>query len=129
MTALINHTIRIVRACHCLIGGYNNGRAAASFLKDMEIDMAYSANGNDCRRGWSLLAAYVIGRLPADYMIGPNDLDWLDLCSSYLKGPPTNASVSQATQEALHAHPGFHFDPFELLIDAGICEPHWEPTP
>ena len=77
--------------------------------------------------GRSKLAQYVCGRLPADYMITDRDLKWLDECNSFLKGEPTNESVTAATVDALICNPGGHIDPFELLIDANICDRRCEP--
>lgn len=77
--------------------------------------------------GHSKLAQYVCTRLPEDYMITDRDLKWLDECNSFLKGEPTNESVTAATEDALICNPGGHIDPFELLIDAKICDRRCEP--
>ena len=77
--------------------------------------------------GHSQLAQYVCGRLPEDYMITDRDLKWLDECNSFLKVEATNESVTAATGDALICNPGGHIDPFELLIDANICDRRCEP--
>jgi hypothetical protein len=63
----------------------------------------------------------------AHYLINETDLRWLDICDDYLPGPPTNESVTTATKEGLKANPRGHIDPFELLIDADICDTQCEP--
>ena len=37
---------------------------------------------------------------PQDYMVNDRDLKWLDECNSFLKGEPTNESVTAATEDA-----------------------------
>jgi hypothetical protein len=83
--------------------------------------------GESGEPGNSELAHYVRERLPADYMVNDRDLRWLDECDAFLKGGLTNASVTLATKAALAANPRGHIDPFELLIDAGICDRRCEP--
>ena len=69
------------------------------------------------------LASYVLDRLPAGYRISRDDIKWLDVCGDYLDGEPTNQSVLAATKKAFQIHEyAFHIDPFELLIDANICD-------
>ena len=77
--------------------------------------------------GHSKLAQYVCRRLPEDYMINDRDLKWLDECNSFLRGEPTNESITAATEDALICNPAGHIDPFELLIDAKICDTHCKP--
>jgi hypothetical protein len=60
-------------------------------------------------------------------MVNDRDLRWLDECDGYVKGRLTNESVTGATKAALAANPMGHIDPFELLIDAGICDRMCEP--
>jgi hypothetical protein len=73
--------------------------------------------------GNSDLACYVLDRLPDDYRISQDDIKWLDVCGDYLQGEPTNKSVLVATKKAFEIHDhAFHIDPFELLIDAKICD-------
>jgi hypothetical protein len=69
------------------------------------------------------LARYVLDRLPGNYRISRDDIKWLDVCGAYLEGEPTNQSVLAATKKAFQIHEyAFHIDPFELLIDANICD-------
>jgi hypothetical protein len=73
--------------------------------------------------GITTLALYVIERLPNGYLIQPNDKRWLDFCDDHLQGEPTNESVLEATKRAVELHSGrLHCDPFELLVDAEICD-------
>jgi hypothetical protein len=60
-------------------------------------------------------------------MVNDRDLRWLDECDRYMVGDLTHASVTAATRAALTANPCGHIDPFELLIDAGICDRRCEP--
>jgi len=83
--------------------------------------------GDSGEFGNSKLAYFVRQRLPNDYLITGNDLRWLDECDGFLKGPPTKESVTVATKVALEANPQGHIDPFELLIDADICDSKCEP--
>ena len=83
--------------------------------------------GDSGEAGNSKLAYYVIQRLPADYMINGRDLQWLDACDQFLQGTATNESVTAATWAAFNANPKGHIDPFELLIDANICDTKCEP--
>jgi len=85
--------------------------------------MIQIADTQDCDDGESTLAIYVLDRLPNDYLITENDLKWLDVCSDYLTDKPTNETVLTATKKAVEVHEfDFHVDPFELLIDAKICD-------
>ena len=69
------------------------------------------------------LALYVLDRLPENYRLSRDDIKWLDVCGDYLEGEPTNQSVLAATKKAFQIHEyAFHIDPFELLIDANICD-------
>lgn len=68
------------------------------------------------------LKRFVLIRLPRDYLVTKSDLEWLDVCSSFLNGEPANETVLAATKTALKQHPHGHIDPFELLIEAGICD-------
>ena len=73
--------------------------------------------------GNSDLALYALDRLPAGYRISRDDIKWLDVCGDYLEGEPMNQSVLAATKKAFQIHEyAFHIDPFELLIDANICD-------
>jgi hypothetical protein len=83
--------------------------------------------GDSGEPGNSRLAHYVRERLPEDYMVKDRDLRWLDECDAFLQGTATNESVTAATKAALTANPKGHIDPFELLIDAGICDRMCEP--
>ena len=65
----------------------------------------------------------MLDRLPDGYRISRDDIKWLDVCGDYLEGEPTNQSVLAATKKAFQIHEyAFHIDPFELLIDANICD-------
>jgi hypothetical protein len=83
--------------------------------------------GDSGEAGSSKLAYYVRQRLPRDYMINARDLSWLDECDQFLDEEPTNESVTKATMAALAANPKGHIDPFELLIDANICDRKCDP--
>ena len=73
--------------------------------------------------GLTPLAIYVIERLPEQYLLTDGDLRWLDFCNDHLVGEPTNESVLAATKKAADLHGvKLHIDPFELLIDADICD-------
>ena len=60
-------------------------------------------------------------------MVNDRDLRWLDECDGFVTGALTNASITAATKAALTANPRGHIDPFELLIDSGICDRRCEP--
>lgn len=79
--------------------------------------------------GKSKVALYVLERLPDDYMVNEQDLQWLDECDRFLTDAASNESVTAATKAALSANPRGHIDPFELLIDANICDRKCEPVP
>ena len=83
--------------------------------------------GDSGEFGNSKLAHYVRERLPDDYLINTSDLRWLDECDGFLTEPPTNESVTDATKAAFKANSKGHIDPFELLIDARICDRSCEP--
>lgn len=85
--------------------------------------------GDSGEAGNSKLAHYVIQRLPPDYMINDRDLRWLDECDQFLQEDATNESVTAATKAAFAANRKGHIDPFELLIDANICDTKCEPVP
>ena len=85
--------------------------------------MIQIANANDRDDGTCELALYVLDRLPENYRLSRDDIKWLDVCGDYLEGEPTNQSVLAATKKAFQIHEyAFHIDPFELLIDANICD-------
>ena len=88
---------------------------------------SFVRHGDSCEFGNSKLAHFVLERLPDDYMLLETDLRWLDECDGCLTGAPTNESVTMATKAAFDANPSGHIDPFELLIDAGICDTMCEP--
>lgn len=83
--------------------------------------------GESGEPGNSRLAHYVVERLPADYMVTLRDLRWLDECDGFVDGALTNVSATAAIKAAYVANPTGHIDPFELLIDAGICDRMCEP--
>lgn len=85
------------------------------------------AFGGSGKHGHSTLAQYVLARLPTEFALNDSDLQWLDECDALLKGEPTNASITFATKHAVAANPTGHIDPFESLIDAGICDRKCEP--
>ena len=73
------------------------------------------------------MVVYVIDRLPG-YLFTDEDWKWLDVCSQYATGELTNASVFAAFRKAEEEHGDkCHVDPFELLIDAEICDCHLNP--
>jgi DNA-binding SARP family transcriptional activator len=74
------------------------------------------------------LAEYVLKRLPGDYLLTQKDREWLQLCSLHLKGQLTHASIVDAVRRAYDENKiKYHIDPFELLIDAGICDTRLNP--
>jgi hypothetical protein len=83
--------------------------------------------GDSGEPGNSKLAHYVLERLPESYMINERDLKWLDVCDGFLRGAATNEAVVNATKAALDTRAGSHIDPFELLVDSGICDTKCEP--
>jgi hypothetical protein len=69
------------------------------------------------------LPGYVIERLPEDYLLTTKDVAWLKVCAAFVKGPMTPGTALQAVQDAVAQYGDtLHIDPFELLIDAGICD-------
>jgi hypothetical protein len=60
-------------------------------------------------------------------MVNDRDLRWLDECDGFVTGILTNGSVTAATKAAFAANRSGHTDPFELLIDAAICDRRCEP--
>jgi hypothetical protein len=46
------------------------------------------------------LPAYVIGRLPSDYLLTTKDVAWLEVCGAFVKGALTPATALQAVQDA-----------------------------
>lgn len=81
------------------------------------------------RMGFSQLGTFVRSRLPTGYLITADDEKWLDECDRFLTGPPTNESVVNATRQALSVNPSGHIDPYELLLDARICDSNCDPCP
>jgi hypothetical protein len=79
--------------------------------------------------GNSKLAHYVRERLPEGYMVNDRDLRWLDVCDGFVTGSLSNESVTDSVKAAFAAHPKGHIDPFELLIDAKICDTNCQPLP
>lgn len=73
------------------------------------------------------LPEYVLDRLPEGYILLPQDIAWLEACDEFLHVAPTHQSVTAATKAALEANPRGHIDPFEMLIDTGICDRTCEP--
>jgi hypothetical protein len=90
----------------------------------IDLGHMYGDSGDS---GNSKLAHFVRERLPEQYMINESDLKWLDECDGFLKEPPTNETVTEATKMAFKANPKGHIDPFELLIDAKICNRSCDP--
>lgn len=69
------------------------------------------------------LAEYVLTRLQKDYLLLQKDREWLDLCSLHVRGELTHANIVDAVRRAYDENKvKYHIDPFELLIDAGICD-------
>jgi hypothetical protein len=95
-------------------------------LVKVMIDLG-QMHGESGEPGNSRLAHYVRERLPAGYMVTVRDLRWLDECDGFLTGALTNESVTVATKVAFAENPKGHIDPFELLIDGGICDRRCEP--
>lgn len=77
--------------------------------------------------GDSRLGLYVRDRLPDGYLLFPKDRKWLDLCDQFLGDELTNETVVKATEAACQAFKGAHIDPFEMLIDAEICDTKCRP--
>lgn len=72
----------------------------------------------------SRLARYVLGRLPHGFMVVSDDVRWLNFCDQFLTDVHTSETVVAATIAALEANPNGHCDPFEMLIEARICDVH-----
>ena len=80
---------------------------------------------------------YVMKRLVAkvpDYMVGKSDFAWLnEVNKAHGKKPMTNKSMVDAVKRAIDefyanaAYPDILCDPWEMLIDAGICNTKCEP--
>lgn len=78
----------------------------------------------------STLEDYIRSRLPEGYLITTRDEKWLDACSKFHDGKESNYSVLAAVQAAVAVHGiALHIDPYELLIDAGICTKTLTPLP
>ena len=76
----------------------------------------------------SLFVRYVSERLPEDYLITDMDAEWLDRCAECLEGGLTHANMIEATKRAVAKHgKDAHIDPFDLLIDAEICDARLDP--
>jgi hypothetical protein len=74
------------------------------------------------------LAEYVLKRLPKSYLLTQMDREWLQLCSLHLKGQLTHANIVDAVRRAYDGNKiKYHIDPFELLIDARICDTKLNP--
>jgi hypothetical protein len=102
---------------------YNDGGSMRSKSRVLTFNLKVpSMTSRNPKSGRSKLANFVLDRLPDDYMLTDNDLRWLDLCDRHLFGAPTEESVLMATKAAFEVEPRFHVDPFELLIDAEICD-------
>lgn len=77
--------------------------------------------------GDSRLGRYVQDRLPKGYLLLETDLRWLDLCDGFLEDDLSNDAIVKATEAACEVYKGAHIDPFELLIDADICDTRCRP--
>ena len=76
------------------------------------------------------LTTYVVGRLPRGYMLTNRDRQWLEVCATYHDDREANHSVLEAVKKAVAVHGcSLHLDPYELLIDAGICSPDLKTLP
>jgi len=103
----------------------------AALFEDVPIVVA--EEGRRCRRGAAMgfvLADYVLNRLPRDYLLTPRDQEGLALCSLYLQDDPSHSNLVDAVRRACEDHGiKHHIDPFELLLDAGICDTELHPLP
>ena len=88
--------------------------------------MATPDNINTVSNG---LIGRVLDYLPDDYLTTKRDIEWLWRCDALLQGPPTNENILAATRAAVKANPTGHIDPYELIIDAGICDSYLNPMP
>lgn len=77
------------------------------------------------------LTNLVLKKLPDGYYVTPDDIHWLNYCSRFWFKKQDNQSivdaVSTAVEEAIHTKSWMHCDPFELLLDAGICDENQMP--
>lgn len=74
---------------------------------------------------------YIEQRLPPNYMSTAADAAWLGICFFHFRGPKVDAtSITCAVNRAIEQYGDtFAKDPYELLLDAGICDEHGYPCP
>ena len=82
------------------------------------------------------LTCLITRELGDGYMIGKEDLEWLDVVSTFFDNEKcietktvTGKMVTDAFVKAQEKHGcDIHIDPFELCIDAGFCDSKLVPT-
>ena len=76
----------------------------------------------------SEFANHVLARLPKDYSKTTDDVAWLGVCSTFHEADFNNVAVAEAVKAAVQKYGiKFHCDPFELFIDAKICDTDCNP--
>lgn len=83
------------------------------------------------------LADYILERIPEGYSLSPSDIFWLNHVGTFLKGDMTNENIVKAMKKAIPKDKkefsrkieeySALSDPWELLIDTGICDPYCKP--
>ena len=66
---------------------------------------------------------WVKGLLKSSYLIGKEDVEWLDLVGSYWNGEFTKEAAQKALIACIKDHPNRNCDPFELFIDSNLMKP------
>jgi hypothetical protein len=70
----------------------------------------------------SALGGYIARKLDNNYILCSDDKEWLDTVDKFWNKKYDNKSVLQAFKKAFDKHgDSIHIDPFELCIDAGVC--------
>lgn len=65
----------------------------------------------------------ILKRLPKEYYTNENDLAWLRLVAFFWSRTETNQAILNAFFDATKMFGvSIHIDPYELAIDAGICD-------
>jgi hypothetical protein len=73
----------------------------------------------------SKLGQIIISRLPHSYLLFDHDYKWIDIAATYWDGKEDNKSIVDAFKEAnekTNKNCEYSIDPFELLVDADICD-------
>jgi len=71
------------------------------------------------------LYVLIKSRVGSKYHLGIPDIDWIEFVATFWDGLPNNKSILRAFRKA--ALRVRQIDPYELAIDAGICNPKLKP--